>query len=61
MNTAEQAREVAGALDFTLDLDELETLDEHARTLHSRRKDLNWLKGRSLVLGVLLCMYRRVC
>ena len=45
VNTAAQAREVAGALDFALDLAELETLDEHARTLHARRRELPWLKG----------------
>ena len=45
VNTAEQAREVAAALDWELDLGHLESLSIAARNLHSRRKELPWLRG----------------
>ena len=45
VNNVEQARDVAAALDWELDLREMEMLSEQALTLHARRKELPWLKG----------------
>ena len=44
VNNAEQAREVAGALDWSLDLAQVEALSEEAARLHARRRELSWLK-----------------
>ena len=45
VNNAAQAKEVAGALDWQLELDDVEALGAQAILLHSRRKELPWLKG----------------
>ena len=44
VNGADQARDVVAALDWELDMDQILMLSEHARTLHSRRKELSWLR-----------------
>ena len=45
VNNAAQAREVTAAMDWALDLSQAEALSEQAVLLHSRRRELSWLKG----------------
>ena len=45
VNTADHAREVAGALEWELDIGELESLSAQAKLLHARRRDLPWLRS----------------
>ena len=45
VNTAEQALDVANALDWSMDLGQVEALSEQAVLLHSRRRELQWLKN----------------
>jgi len=44
VNNAAHAEEVAGALDWDLELDELHALSERALALHLRRGELPWLR-----------------
>ena len=44
VNSAAQARDVVLALDSELNMEQLLILSEHANTLHSRRKELPWLR-----------------
>ena len=45
INNAVQAAEVVGALDWSLDLADVEALSDQAILLHSRRRELPWLKS----------------
>ena len=45
VNNAQQALEVARALEWELDLGQVEQLSEQARLLHARRSELPWLKN----------------
>ena len=45
VNTGAQAREVVAALDWDLDLAQVEALSEQAVLLHARRRELSWLKN----------------
>ena len=42
---AQQALEVARALEWELDLGQVEQLSEQAKLLHARRSELPWLKN----------------
>ena len=44
VNNPDHAHEVVGALDWDLDLAELEELSQQARRLHTRRRELQWLR-----------------
>lgn len=45
VNSGAQAREVVAALDWDLDLAQVEALSEQAVLLHARRRELSWLKN----------------
>ena len=45
VNNAQQATQVAGALQWELQLGEVSRLSDQAHHLHSRRKELPWLRG----------------
>jgi len=44
VNNGAQAKDVVAALDWELDLSELDALSEQSLLLHSRRKELPWLR-----------------
>mmetsp|Transcript_3168 Transcript_3168/g.8203 ORF Transcript_3168/g.8203 Transcript_3168/m.8203 type:complete len:377 (+) Transcript_3168:139-1269(+) len=45
INTAEQAEQAVAALDWELNLDEVDELNDQALALHVRRRDLPWLRS----------------
>jgi len=45
VNNAEQATQVASALEWELSLADIQRLSEQALSLHGRRRELPWLKG----------------